>query len=152
VFRDVARGFDTVLIDEAAQANEIATLIPFLHGAKRCVLVGDPRQLPSTVLSAAAKRSNFQRSLFERFVGLGAEPILLQVSISHVSHTASLIARTRTRRDYYLCSYKTFRLPDCPYEADTFLFTIRCSTACTRKSEPGRPVSSTTAGLRTARA
>ena len=79
VFRDVDRGFDTVLIDEAAQANEIATLIPFLHGAKRCVLVGDPQQLPSTVLSQAAKVSNFQRSLFERFTKLGAEPVLLSV-------------------------------------------------------------------------
>ena len=79
VFRDVANGFDTVLVDEAAQANETATLIPFLHGAKRCVLVGDPQQLPSTVLSRAAKASLFQRSLFERFVSLGARPVLLSV-------------------------------------------------------------------------
>ena len=40
VFRQLTHGFDTVLIDEAAQANEVATLIPFLHGARRCVLVG----------------------------------------------------------------------------------------------------------------
>lgn len=79
VFRDVANGFDTVLVDEAAQANETATLIPFLHGARRCVLVGDPQQLPSTVLSRAAKASLFQRSLFERFVSLGARPVLLSV-------------------------------------------------------------------------
>lgn len=96
VFRDVANGFDTVLIDEAAQANETATLIPFLHGARRCVLVGDPRQLPSTVLSSAAKASLFQRSLFERFVKLGARPILL--SVQYRMHPA---IRAWPSREFY---------------------------------------------------
>ena len=96
VFRDVANGFDTVLIDEAAQANETATLIPFLHGARRCVLVGDPRQLPSTVLSSAAKASMFQRSLFERFTMLGARPILL--SVQYRMHPA---IRAWPSREFY---------------------------------------------------
>lgn len=64
---------------EAAQANEAATLIPFLHGARRCVLVGDPQQLPSTVLSGAAQSVSYQRSLFERFTTLGAQALLLSV-------------------------------------------------------------------------
>ena len=68
-----------MLIDEAAQANEMATLIPFLHGARRCVLVGDPQQLPSTVISKHAQQVSFQRSLFERFNELGAEALLLSV-------------------------------------------------------------------------
>ena len=79
VFRQLTHGFDTVLIDEAAQANEMATLIPFLHGARRCVLVGDPQQLPSTVISKHAQQVSFQRSLFERFNELGAEALLLSV-------------------------------------------------------------------------
>ena len=79
VFRQLTHGFDTVLIDEAAQANEMATLIPFLHGARRCVLVGDPQQLPSTVISKNAQQVSFQRSLFERFNELGAEALLLSV-------------------------------------------------------------------------
>jgi senataxin len=79
VFRQLTHGFDTVLVDEAAQANEVATLIPFLHGARRCVLVGDPQQLPSTVLSGAAQGVSFQRSLFERFTMLGAQALLLSV-------------------------------------------------------------------------
>ena len=54
-------------------------MIPFLHGARRCVLVGDPQQLPSTVLSTAAQGVSFQRSLFERFTSLGAEAVLLSV-------------------------------------------------------------------------
>ena len=38
--------FDIVLIDEAAQAHEVTTLIPLQHGAKSVILVGDPKQLP----------------------------------------------------------------------------------------------------------
>lgn len=47
----IQNGFDTVVIDEAAQAVELSTLIPLKYGAKRCILVGDPSQLPATVLS-----------------------------------------------------------------------------------------------------
>ena len=77
--RQLTHGFDTVLVDEAAQASETQTLVPFLLGAERCVLVGDPRQLPSTVLSGAAQEAKLQRSLFERFSKLGARIVLLSV-------------------------------------------------------------------------
>ena len=59
-------GFETAVFDEAAQAGELATLVPLQHGAHRVVLVGDPQQLPATVLSIEAKRLGFGRSLFER--------------------------------------------------------------------------------------
>ena len=39
-----------------SQAGELATLVPLQHGARRVVLVGDPQQLPATVLSLEAKR------------------------------------------------------------------------------------------------
>jgi hypothetical protein len=45
--------FDAVIIDEAAQALEPATLIPLQLLAPRggrCVMIGDPKQLPATVL------------------------------------------------------------------------------------------------------
>lgn len=48
------RLFDTVLIDEAAQALEPESLIALQHDARRCILVGDPRQLPATVISGIA--------------------------------------------------------------------------------------------------
>ena len=59
-------GFETAVFDEAAQASELATLVPLQHGARRVVLVGDPQQLPATVLSREAKRLGLGRSLFER--------------------------------------------------------------------------------------
>jgi hypothetical protein len=55
-----------VLIDEAAQAEEVAALQPLVHGAAGVVLVGDPQQLPATVFSSEAREVQFERSLFER--------------------------------------------------------------------------------------
>jgi len=43
--------FDTIIIDEAAQAIEPSTLIPLRYQFTRCVMVGDPQQLPPTVIS-----------------------------------------------------------------------------------------------------
>jgi len=43
--------FEMVIIDEAAQAIELSSLIPLKFPCKRCVMVGDPQQLPPTVIS-----------------------------------------------------------------------------------------------------
>ncbi|CAA7261403.1 unnamed protein product [Cyclocybe aegerita] len=43
--------FDIVVIDEAAQAIEISSLIPLKFGCSNYVMVGDPQQLPPTVIS-----------------------------------------------------------------------------------------------------
>jgi senataxin len=37
----------------------------------RCVLVGDPQQLPATVLSQKSRALSFDRSLFERLMQAG---------------------------------------------------------------------------------
>uniref|UniRef100_A0A061SGN7 Senataxin n=1 Tax=Tetraselmis sp. GSL018 TaxID=582737 RepID=A0A061SGN7_9CHLO len=58
--------FETVLIDEACQASEVSVLQPLMYGCRKCVLVGDPQQLPATVLSLKAKEHQMERSLFER--------------------------------------------------------------------------------------
>jgi senataxin len=58
--------FDTVIIDEAGQCTEPAALIPLRYGCRNLVLVGDPRQLPPTVLSANATAAGLGMSLFER--------------------------------------------------------------------------------------
>src|SRR5437763_10255497 len=58
--------FETVIIDEAAQSIELAALIPLKYGCQRCILVGDPNQLPPTVLSQAAAKFLYEESLFVR--------------------------------------------------------------------------------------
>jgi senataxin len=43
--------FDMIVIDEAAQAIELSSLIPLKYGCSKVVMVGDPQQLPPTVIS-----------------------------------------------------------------------------------------------------
>ncbi|KNC26102.1 hypothetical protein FF38_09102, partial [Lucilia cuprina] len=59
--------FDTIIIDEAAQASEPSTLIPLQFDHERCILVGDPKQLPPTVKSRICMRLNYEQSMFSRF-------------------------------------------------------------------------------------
>lgn len=58
--------FDVVIIDEACQASEHATLIPLKYNPKVVVMVGDPQQLPVFSRMNAPKSKNFGRSLFQR--------------------------------------------------------------------------------------
>ena len=57
-----------LLIMQACQAVEPASLIPLQmlapHGSM--VQVGDPKQLPATVISQAAQKAGLPMSLFER--------------------------------------------------------------------------------------
>ena len=71
-FRRLARKFDVVVVDEAAQAVEPALLVPLAHGgAAQVYLVGDPVQLPATVLSSRALGQGYSRSLFSRLQAAG---------------------------------------------------------------------------------
>ncbi|GAB4823482.1 hypothetical protein N2152v2_010528 [Parachlorella kessleri] len=72
-------GFDALICDEAAQALEPSTLIPLqlLAPGARVILVGDPRQLPATVVSRAAAAASLAQSLFERLQTAGYPVCLL---------------------------------------------------------------------------
>ncbi|KAK9903356.1 hypothetical protein WJX75_003688 [Coccomyxa subellipsoidea] len=71
--------FDAIIIDEAAQAVEPAALIPLqmLKPDGKVVLVGDPKQLPATVVSRAADKAGLSRSMFERLQQAGVSVSLL---------------------------------------------------------------------------
>lgn len=70
--------FDTVIIDEACQCTELSSIIPLRYGGKRCIMVGDPNQLPPTVLSGAASGFKYNQSLFVR-MEKNSSPYLLDV-------------------------------------------------------------------------
>lgn len=63
---NLAVTFDQVIIDEACQCSELAAIIPLRYGCRRCIMVGDPNQLPPTVLSQTAASLNYDQSLFVR--------------------------------------------------------------------------------------
>ncbi|OQR89917.1 hypothetical protein THRCLA_09515 [Thraustotheca clavata] len=68
---DDSNKYDILVIDEAAQAVELSTIIPMRFGSKQCVLVGDPQQLSATVFSRTSAQSLYERSLFERLESCG---------------------------------------------------------------------------------
>ncbi|MBC89014.1 MAG: hypothetical protein CMB12_07060 [Euryarchaeota archaeon] len=72
------RRFPRVLIDEATQATEPATLVPIVRGCRQLVLVGDHRQLPPTVISRRAENGGLGISLFDRMRELGVDSIMLE--------------------------------------------------------------------------
>lgn len=59
--------FKTVVIDEAAQALEPACWIPILK-AEKCVLAGDPYQLPPTIKSKEAQKAGLEITLIEKCI------------------------------------------------------------------------------------
>ncbi|KAJ1969700.1 DEAD-box type RNA helicase [Dispira parvispora] len=77
--------FDTVVIDEAAQAVELSCLIPLRYQCRRCILVGDPNQLPPTVLSVEAAKYGYDQSLFVRLQKANPEAVNL-LSIQYRMH------------------------------------------------------------------
>jgi senataxin len=59
---------DDLIVDEAAAATEPELSMPFRMLPKRLLIVGDPKQLPSTVVSDHAKRLGLDVSLHERLM------------------------------------------------------------------------------------
>ncbi|KAJ7784568.1 SEN1 N terminal-domain-containing protein [Mycena metata] len=57
---------EMVIIDEASQSIELSALIPLKYQPKHTILVGDPQQLPPTVISQEASRFGYNESLFVR--------------------------------------------------------------------------------------
>jgi hypothetical protein len=85
VFRQIDIEFPTVIIDEACQAVELNVLIPLRLGCKRCILVGDPQQLPPTVLSPIALKNKYDGSLFQRLMKASPKSVSL-LSIQYRMH------------------------------------------------------------------
>jgi ATP-dependent RNA/DNA helicase IGHMBP2 len=65
------RKFNTVFIDEAAQALEPACWIPLLR-SQRAIFAGDHQQLPPTIKSIEAARQGLSKTLFEK--GIQRQP------------------------------------------------------------------------------
>ena len=96
MFHSLNIEFDTVIIDEAAQSIELSALIPLKYGCSKCILVGDPKQLPPTVLSREAARFLYEQSLFVR------------MQTNHPSHVHLLDTQYRMHPDISQYPSQTF--------------------------------------------
>ncbi|RLN40592.1 DNA-binding protein SMUBP-2 isoform X1 [Panicum miliaceum] len=72
--------FDLVVIDEAAQALEVACWIALLKGP-RCILAGDHLQLPPTIQSVEAEKKGMGKTLFERLTEAYGEEITSMLTV-----------------------------------------------------------------------
>ncbi|XP_073317923.1 uncharacterized protein [Primulina huaijiensis] len=77
--------FDLVIIDEAAQALEIACWIALLKGP-RCILAGDHLQLPPTIQSVVAEKKGLGRTLFERLADLYGADVMSMLTVQYRMH------------------------------------------------------------------
>nr|XP_019584455.1 PREDICTED: probable helicase senataxin isoform X4 [Rhinolophus sinicus] len=87
--------FSCVVVDEAGQSCEVETLTPLIHRCNKLVLVGDPKQLPPTVISLRAQEYGYDQSMMARFYKLlednvehsmsGRLPVI-QLSIQYRMH------------------------------------------------------------------
>jgi superfamily I DNA and/or RNA helicase len=60
--------FNLCRYNEAAQALEAELVVAFARRPRRCLLVGDPAQLPATMASDVARRAGHDRSLMQRLL------------------------------------------------------------------------------------
>ncbi|XP_024018439.1 DNA-binding protein SMUBP-2 isoform X2 [Morus notabilis] len=77
--------FDLVIIDEAAQALEIACWIALLKGS-RCILAGDHLQLPPTIQSVEAEKKGLGRTLFERLADMYGNDVMSMLTVQYRMH------------------------------------------------------------------
>lgn len=71
--------FQVTIVDEACQCTEPSMLVALRKKCTRCIMVGDPKQLPATIFSDAARQKGYDCSLFERLMRNGHAPLLLNV-------------------------------------------------------------------------
>lgn len=72
---------DDLLVDEAAAATEAEICIPFHLRPKRMLAVGDPMQLPPTIMSRNAAELGFSKSMHDRLMNDLDEEFFMLVSL-----------------------------------------------------------------------
>ncbi|XP_048663567.1 DNA-binding protein SMUBP-2 [Marmota marmota marmota] len=79
--------FDVVVIDECAQALEASCWIPLLK-ARKCILAGDHKQLPPTIVSHKAAQAGLSRSLMERLAEEQGASAVRMLTVQYRMHQA----------------------------------------------------------------
>jgi ATP-dependent RNA/DNA helicase IGHMBP2 len=120
------RKFQTVVIDEAAQALEPATWIPILKSTK-VVLAGDPFQLPPTVKSLEAKKQRLHITKIERCID--TLPLVSLLNVQYRMHEAIMTFSNQQFYEGKLIAHESVakhRLPMDNGETVQFIDTVGC--------------------------
>ncbi|XP_062918240.1 DNA-binding protein SMUBP-2 isoform X2 [Mobula hypostoma] len=79
--------FDLVVIDECAQALEASCWIPLMK-APKCILAGDHKQLPPTIISNKAAANGLSLSLMERLIQRYGERVVKMLTVQYRMNNA----------------------------------------------------------------
>jgi senataxin len=101
MFARMTKKFDVVVVDEAAQAVEPSTLVPLCYGAKQAFLVGDPKQLPATVLIFRGDRERVHEKSLQTVRGKRLPGVFTQDAVQDAPRDSQVsVERVLRRRAY----------------------------------------------------
>ncbi|XP_061465901.1 DNA-binding protein SMUBP-2 isoform X2 [Rhineura floridana] len=113
--------FDLVVIDECAQALEASCWIPLLK-ARKCILAGDHKQLPPTIISHKAATEGLSLSLMERLIQKYGDRVVKMLTVQYRMHQTIMQWASSEMYDGRLsahCSVAQHLLRDLPGVAST---------------------------------
>ncbi|XP_065654259.1 DNA-binding protein SMUBP-2 isoform X2 [Hydra vulgaris] len=126
--------FDLVIIDEAAQAMEASCWIPLLF-SKRCILAGDHKQLPPTIISDEAAKDGLSTTLLERVViGLGENAVCMltmqyRMNLMIMNWPSLMLYNNKLQAAESVKSHLLCHLPNVQNTADTSVPLVLVDTA-----------------------
>lgn len=127
--------FDILLLDEAAAANELSTLVALKHNATHTILIGDSNQLPATAFDKLSiSKQYYERSLFERLQQSGYSTLVLntqyrmhpQIASFPSSYFYSQIGGLTNGQNVYSTQYQQLYHTDINYQPYLF-WNIECN-------------------------
>ncbi|KAF6328092.1 senataxin [Rhinolophus ferrumequinum] len=116
--------FSCVIVDEAGQSCEVETLTPLIHRCNKLVLVGDPKQLPPTVISLKAQEYGYDQSMMARFYKLLEDNV--ERNMSGRLPVVQLSIQYRMHPD--ICLFPSTYIYNKSLKTDRMTETKRCSS------------------------
>ncbi|XP_021529773.2 probable helicase senataxin isoform X3 [Aotus nancymaae] len=116
--------FSCVIVDEAGQSCEIETLTPLIHRCNKLILVGDPKQLPPTVISMKAQEYGYDQSMMARFCKLLEE----NVELNMIGRLPILRLTIQYRMHPDICLFPSNYVYNRNLKTNRQTETIRCSS------------------------
>ncbi|XP_067825887.1 probable helicase senataxin isoform X2 [Heptranchias perlo] len=115
--------FSCIIVDEAGQACETEILIPLIYRCPKLILVGDPEQLPPTIISMKARELNYGRSMMHRLQNCLHD----EVKQNNLGRSPALLLLTQYRMHPDICLFPSKHIYGNRLKTDKEIETLRCS-------------------------